>query len=137
MIAQPPLSEQLPHPAVKLDGIESHCAPLHAQMLLREAGATMRFSPPGRKARPPAVVSIVGNHPGGTVPPGDDTVCGGRPHVLPESDDHMYMEYKYEKSKHQEDDVLTLGEYKVQNTSFLRQAYNEKQRKQRDEEEGK
>ena len=48
--------------------------------------------------------------------------------------DHMYMEYKYEKSKHEEDDVLTLGEYKVQNTSFLRQAYNEEQRKKRDEE---
>jgi hypothetical protein len=46
----------------------------------------------------------------------------------------MYMEYKYEKSKHEEDDVLTLGEYKVQNISFLRQAYNEEQRKKRDEE---
>jgi hypothetical protein len=48
--------------------------------------------------------------------------------------DHMYMEYRYEKSKHQEDDVLTQEEYKVRNRSFLRQAYNEKNRKKRDEE---
>ena len=43
--AQPPLLLQLPQPAVKLEGMLSHCAPAHAQSMLREAGATMRFSP--------------------------------------------------------------------------------------------